>query len=45
MVSEYRRGWEDALDVALELRDWEKIEKLRNQMSNERINSQINGPI
>ena len=45
MVNDYRRGWEDALDVVLTLKDWDAIQELRSRLINERVQSQINGPI
>ena len=44
MVSEYRRGWEDALDVVLTLRDWKKVENLRDKVRKKRINHYMRGP-
>lgn len=45
MISEYRRGWEDALDVVLELDDMNEIERIRNRMRYERIQYVLHGPI
>lgn len=44
MVSEYRRGWEDALDVVLELNDCNKIEEIRDRLRQERIIFLHQGP-
>lgn len=44
MISEYRRGWEDALDVVLELKDWDKIKLLYQKLRNYRIRITIDGP-
>ena len=44
MVSKYRRGWEDALDVVLELRDWDKVEEIRTKLERIKLMSLIRGP-
>ena len=44
MVSDYRRGWEDALDVVLDLDDLNEIEKIRNRLRRERITHLHQGP-
>lgn len=45
MVSEYRRGWEDALDVVLDLKDWEKVERISKKMKKHRIGLLKRGPL
>ena len=47
MVSEYRRGWEDALDVILYLMENDnenRIGELRDQLKEDRITFLLNGP-
>lgn len=44
MVSEYRRGWEDALDVVMELGDLNAAERIRDRIREERIRMMYRGP-
>ena len=44
MVSDYRRGWEDALDVVLDLGDMDEIEIIRDRLRKERITYLHQGP-
>lgn len=44
MVSDYRRGWEDALDTILELRDWNKAEMIRDRLRKQRVKFYEDGP-
>lgn len=44
VISEYRRGWEDALDVALQLKDWKKIKELEKTLRMEKITFLLDGP-
>ena len=44
MVSDYRRGWEDALDVALDLKDWKRTEIIRDKLRKQRIKFYEDGP-
>ena len=44
MVNDYRRGWEDALDVALELGDMNEVEAIRDRLREERITHHRQGP-
>lgn len=45
MISDYRRGWEDALDVVLKLDDMDEIIKIRDRLKQERITHYSQGPI
>jgi len=44
MVSEYRRGWEDALDVVLDIKDLKKAELIRNRLRRQRLKYYEDGP-
>ena len=44
MVSDYRRGWEDALDVVLELDDMNEVEAIRDRLRAERLTHLRQGP-
>ena len=44
MVSEYRRGWEDALDVVVEMGDLNEVEKIRDRLRKERLIHLRQGP-
>ena len=44
MVSDYRRGWEDALDVVLELDDMSVVEEIRDRLRAERLTHHRRGP-
>jgi len=44
MISDYCRGWEDALEVALEERDWNKVEDVLSRLREHRIKILASGP-
>jgi hypothetical protein len=44
MVSDYRRGWEDALDVALHFRDWELLKSIKRNLEARRMEMLKIGP-
>jgi len=44
MIGDYRRGWEDALDVALHFRDWELLESIRENLERRRLEMLKIGP-
>jgi len=43
-MTEYYRGWEDALDVVLELHDWRKVESIQKNLRENRIKLLEGGP-
>ena len=44
MVCDYRRGWEDALDVVLEINDMDEVMKIRDRLRETRISFLQGGP-
>ena len=44
MISEYRRGWEDALDVALHYHDWDLLIELKKDLEKYRMETLRIGP-
>lgn len=43
--SDYRRGWENALEVVLDLRDWEEIEDIERRLTENRVKKLRRGPL
>lgn len=44
IISDYRRGWEDALDVVLDLKDWTRVKKIRDRLRRQRLDFFEGGP-